>query len=120
MYKLERYQCMAEQIYVYAGYCPWHNTYDHQPVSCSFLPRITHPNFVTNNIFCTPHPDQCPTYNAWLKDDLPQTRELIAKTPDHLLSNFTLNHSIPVDFRTQDTWPANWTIELIETTTKWR
>ena len=36
------------------------------------------------------------------------------------MSNFTLNHSIPVDFgshdfRTQDTWPANWTIELIET-----
>ena len=110
---------MSPQIYVCAGYCPWYNTHDHQPVSCSFLPRIAHPDFVANNIYCTPHPDQCPTYNAWLKDDLPQTQDIIAIVPHHLLSNFTLNHSIAVDytlyeFRREDILPANWTIELIE------
>ena len=112
--------CLTSQnIYVCAGYCPWYNTIDQKPISCSFLPRIPHPDFVKHNIYCTPDPDQCPTYNAWLKDDLPQTREHIKQIPSHLLSNFTLNNTILVDFssqdfRTQDTWPANWTIDLIE------
>jgi hypothetical protein len=108
-----------KNIYICAGYCPWHNTKNNELVSCSFLPRILHPDFVKYNIYCTPHADQCPTYNAWLKDNLPQTRQHIQRIPDHLLSNFTLNYSIPVaygiqDFRTGDTWPANWTVDFIE------
>jgi hypothetical protein len=109
----------TRNIYVCAGHCPWFNTDDNKPVSCSFLPRILHPDFVKYNIYCTPDADQCPTYNAWLKDTLPQTRQHIRQIPDHLLSNFTLNYTIAVDsgmqdFRKQDTWPANWTIKLIE------
>lgn len=109
----------SRNIYVCAGYCPWFNTIDRKPISCSFLPRIPHPDFVRYNIYCTPDPDQCPTYNAWLKDDLPQTRQHIKEIPSHLLSNFTLNHTIPVDstsqdFRNRDSLPANWTVEIIE------
>jgi hypothetical protein len=109
----------TRNIYVCAGHCPWYNTDNDELISCSFLPRIPHPDFVKYNIYCTPDPDQCPIYNAWLKDTLPQTREHIKQIPDHLLSNFTLNYSIPVDngtqqFRKHDTWPANWTIDLIE------
>ena len=112
--------CLKSQnIYVCAGYCPWYNTDDNEPVSCSFLPRIPHSDFVRYNIYCTPDPDQCPTYNAWLKDDLPPTLEHIKEIPSHLLSNFTLNNTILVksdsqDFRTQNSFPTNWTIDLIE------
>jgi hypothetical protein len=110
---------ISPNIYVCAGYCPWHNTDNNELVSCSFLPRIPHPDFVQSNIYCTPHADHCPTYNAWLKDNLPQTREHIKQIPNHLLSNFTLNYSIPVDsssttFRKENASPANWTVELIE------
>ena len=75
-------------IYVCSGYCPWHNTQNKQLVTCNFLPRISHPDFVKHNIYCIPYPDHCPTYNAWLKDSLPLTRQLIKRIPDHLLSNF--------------------------------
>jgi hypothetical protein len=109
----------TRNVYACSGYCPWANTRDNELVSCSFLPRIPHPHFIKYNIYCTPPADQCPTYNAWLKDDLPPTREHIKRIPDNLLSNFTLNYSIPVDygsqqFRTEDTWPANWTYNYIE------
>ncbi|CAF1623998.1 unnamed protein product, partial [Rotaria magnacalcarata] len=109
----------TKNVYVCAGICPWPNTQNNERISCSFLPRKSNPDFVAHNVYCTPDPDQCPSYNAWLKDDLPQTRQHIQRIPDKLLSNFTLNYSIPVDssnqqFRTSDTWPANWTVEFIE------
>ncbi|CAF1284046.1 unnamed protein product [Rotaria magnacalcarata] len=109
----------TKNVYVCAGICPWPNTQNNERISCSFLPRKPNPDFVAHNVYCTPDPDQCPSYNAWLKDDLPQTRQHIQRIPDKLLSNFTLNYSIPVDssnqqFRTSDTWPANWTVEFIE------
>jgi hypothetical protein len=87
----------TQNIYVCAGHCPWFNTDNNEPVSCSFLPRILHPDFVKYNIYCTPDADQCPTYNTWLKDTLPQTRQHIKRIPGHLLSNFTLNYTIAVD-----------------------
>jgi hypothetical protein len=109
----------SRNIYVCAGYCPWYNTDNNELVSCSFLPRILHPDFVKYNIYCTPDADHCPTYNAWLKDNLPSTHQIIERIPDHLLSNFTLNYSIPVDyssqeFRTDVTLPVNWTVDFIE------
>lgn len=109
----------SRNIYVCAGSCPWYNTASKEPIQCSFLPRIPHPDFVKHDIYCTPDPDQCPDYNAWLKDDLPSTREVIHTIPSDLLSNFTLNNTIQVDsssqdFRTQDASPAEWTIDLIE------
>ncbi|CAF3330991.1 unnamed protein product [Rotaria socialis] len=109
----------TKNVYVCAGICPWSNTPNNERIACFFLPRKPNPDFVANNIYCTPDPDQCPSYNAWLKDDLPQTRQHIQRIPDNLMSNFTLNYSIPIDysnqqFRTTDTWPANWTIESIE------
>ena len=105
-------------IYVCAGHCPWSNTPNRELVSCPFLPRILHPDFVKHGIYCTPYPDQCPTYNAWLKDKLPPTTKHIDRIPEHLLSNFTLNYSISVNyssqlFRTDDTVTANWTVDLI-------
>ncbi|CAF3978157.1 unnamed protein product [Rotaria sordida] len=109
----------SQNIYVCAGYCPWTNTENNKLVSCSFLPRKPNPDFVTYNIYCTPDADQCPTYNVWLKDNLPLTRQHIKQIPDDLLSNFTLNYTIPValdsqGFRTGDSWPVNWTVGLIE------
>ena len=109
----------TKDIYVCAGICPWYNTLDEQPVTCSFLPRIPNQDFTQNNIYCTPYPDHCPTYNAWLKDNLPQTRRHIKKIPDSLVSNFTLNNKIQIDyssqdFRNEDTWPVNWTVALLE------
>ena len=105
-------------VYVCAGYCPWSNLPRKKLAACTFLPRVPHPDFVQHNIYCTPYPDQCPTYNAWLKDKLPPTRKHIPWIPDNLLSNFTLNYSISVDyntqqFRTADTYPANWTVSVI-------
>lgn len=107
-------------VYVCAGYCPWSNLASKKLVSCTFLPRIPHPDFIKHGIYCTPYPDQCPTYNAWLKDKLPPTLQHIQKIPDYLLSNFTLNYSISVgygahQFRATDTYPANWTVSLIST-----
>ena len=109
----------TQHIYVCSGYCPWTNTDNNELVSCSFLLRIPNADFVKYNIYCTPDSDQCPSYNAWLKDNLPQTLQHIKKIPDDLLSNFTLNYSVPVgyndqQFRTDDTWPANWTVDFIE------
>ena len=108
----------TRNIYYCAGHCPWYNTNNGELVSCSFLPRILNPDFVEHKIYCTPDPDQCPGYNAWLKDTLPLTREHIKQIPDDLLSNFTLNYSIPVDsgvqdFRKQDTWAGNWTMGIV-------
>lgn len=99
--------------------CAWSNTENNKLVKCSFFPRKLHPNFVQYNVYRTPDPDQCPSYDAWLKDDLPATRQQISQILDHLLSNFTLNYSILVDyslqqFRTSDTLPANWTVDFIE------
>jgi hypothetical protein len=110
----------TRNIYVCSGYCPWTNLVHGELVSCSFLPRILHPDFVKYNIYCTPDTDQCPSYNAWFKDNLPQTRQHIKRIPDHLISNFTLNYSIAVDyrdqqFRTDNSLPANWTVDFIET-----
>ena len=109
----------TRNIYVCSGYCPWMNTDNNELISCSFLPRIPNPDFIKYNIYCTPDADQCPTYNAWLKDNLPQTHKHIKRIPDHLLSNFTLNYSIAIDysmqkFRTDDTLPAKWTVDFIE------
>jgi hypothetical protein len=109
---------VSVNVYVCAGYCPWSNLVSKKLVSCTFIPRVPHPDFVRYGIYCTPHPDHCPTYNAWLKDKLPPTLQHIKKIPDHLLSNFTLNYSISVDydahqFRATDTYPANWTVSLI-------
>ncbi|CAF3897171.1 unnamed protein product [Rotaria sp. Silwood2] len=109
----------TQNIYVCAGYCPWTNTRNNELVSCSFLPRKTNPDFINYNIYCTPDPDQCPNYNAWLKDSLPLTLQHIKQIPDDLLSNFTLNYTIPVnyglqEFRAGDTLPAKWTVDLIE------
>ena len=109
----------TRNIYICSGYCPWMNTDDNELISCYFLPRIPNPDFIKYNIYCTPDADQCPTYNAWLKDNLPQTRQHIKRIPDHLLSNFTLNYSIAIgysdqQFRTDDTWPAKWTVDFIE------
>jgi hypothetical protein len=105
-------------IYVCSGYCPWANNYNKGLVSCLFLPRILYPDFVKYNVYCIPDVDQCPNYNAWLKDHLPQTRQHIKRIPDNLLSNFTLNFSIPVDyehqqFRSDVTFPVTWTTEFI-------
>jgi len=109
----------TRNIYVCSGYCPWTNTVNNELVSCSFLPRISNPDFVKYNIYCNPDPDHCPTYNAWLKDNLPQTRKLTTRIPDDLLSNFTLNYSIPVhysfnDFRIANNLPAKWTVDYID------
>ncbi|CAF4533914.1 unnamed protein product, partial [Rotaria magnacalcarata] len=106
-------------IYICAGYCPWTNTENDELVSCAFLARIVNSDFARYNIYCTPDVDQCPTYNAWLKDSLPQTHQHINKVPDHLLANFTLDYTIPIDytmqdFRQADTLPMNWTVEVIE------
>ncbi|CAF0753566.1 unnamed protein product [Rotaria sp. Silwood1] len=110
----------SRNIYVCAGICPWINIDNNELVSCSFLPRKPHPHFIQHNIYCNPDTDQCPTYNAWLKDTLPLTRQHINRIPDHLLSNFTLNYTIRVayegqDFRAGNALPANWTVDLIET-----
>ena len=104
----------TRNIYVCSGYCPWINTPNNELTVCSFLPRIPHPDFVKFNIYCIPEPDQCPTYNAWLKDALRSTFERIARIPDNLLSNFTLNNLVPIeyvyiDFRQHDTWLVEWT-----------
>ncbi|CAF1279712.1 unnamed protein product, partial [Rotaria magnacalcarata] len=109
----------TRHIYYCAGYCPWSNTDKNELVSCSFIPRVPNPDFMKYNIYCVPDKDQCPTYDAWRKDDLPPTLQHISRIPDHLVSNFTLNYSIPIDytsqdFRTADTWPVNWTIDFIE------
>lgn len=109
----------SRNMFVCAGYCPWHNTKNNEPVSCSFLPRILHPDFVKYNIYCTPDIDHCPTYDAWFKDELSPTTRHIQRIPDHLLTHFTLNYSISIDystqqFRTDDIWPANWTVDYIE------
>lgn len=107
------------EIYVCAGYCPWASSKSEQHESCSFLPRILYPDFVKYNVYCAPNKDHCPSYNAWLKDHLPQTRQHIHRIPDSLLSNFTLNFSIPVDyntqhFRTEASLSVSWTIDFIE------
>ncbi|CAF2860600.1 unnamed protein product [Rotaria sp. Silwood2] len=109
----------TQNIYVCAGHCPWTKIHDNELVSCSFLPRKTNPDFIKYNIYCTPDPDQCPNYNAWLKDSLPLTLQHIKQIPDDLLSNFTLNYTTPVayesqNFRADDTLPVHWTIDVIE------
>ncbi|UJR35890.1 hypothetical protein I4U23_028633 [Adineta vaga] len=109
----------TRNIYVCAGYCPWPNTHNNEFVTCSFLPRILHHAFVKYGVYCTPEPDYCPTYDAWLKDSLPPTEKHIKRIPDYFLSNFTLDYSIPIryglqDFRTDDVLSINWTVEEIE------
>ena len=106
-------------IYVCSGHCPWKNIENDELASCSFLPRILHPDFVNSKIYCTPDQNQCPSYNAWLKDDLPPTLKHIQRIPPDLLGNFTLNYSVPVQygdqqFRTEDSLPAKWTVDFIE------
>ncbi|CAF0916909.1 unnamed protein product [Adineta steineri] len=108
----------TQNIYVCSGYCPWNNTHNNELVTCSFLPRIPNADFVKYNIYCTPEPDHCPTYNAWLKDSLPPTEQFIQRIPDELLSNFTLNYSVRVDytykeFRKSVSLPVKWTNEMI-------
>ncbi|CAF0906760.1 unnamed protein product [Adineta steineri] len=88
----------TQNIYVCSGYCPWNNTHNNELVSCSFLPRTPNADFVKYNIYCTPEPDHCATYNAWLKDSLPPAEQFIQRIPDELLSNFTLNYSISVQY----------------------
>ncbi|CAF1200114.1 unnamed protein product [Adineta ricciae] len=104
----------TRNIYVCSGYCPWSNTPNNELTVCSFLPRTPHPDFVKLGIYCIPESDHCPTYNAWLKDALRSTFERIAQIPENLLSNFTLNNSVPIeygyiDFRQYDTWLVEWT-----------
>ncbi|CAF0962235.1 unnamed protein product [Adineta steineri] len=108
----------TQNIYVCSGYCPWNNTHNNELVSCSFLHRIPNADFVKYNIYCTPEPDHCPTYNAWLKDSLPPTYDFIKYIPDELLSNFTLNYSIRVNYANQEfrhsvSLPVKWTNEII-------
>lgn len=109
----------SRNIFYCAGYCPWYNTDNNKLVSCSFLPRILHMDFIKYHIYCTPDIDHCPDYNSWLKDDLAPTTRHIERIPNHLLTHFTLNYSIQVDYSTQqfrpeDLWAKNWTVELIE------
>ncbi|CAF0829904.1 unnamed protein product [Adineta ricciae] len=109
----------TQDIYICSGYCPWSNTHNDKLIACSFLPRILHPDFVKLRIYCTPEPDSCPTYDAWLKDTLPPTLEHIKRIPYSLYANFTLDFSIPVryglqNFLTDDILPRNWTNEEIE------
>ncbi|CAF3494761.1 unnamed protein product [Rotaria socialis] len=49
----------TKNVYVCAGICPWSNTQNNERIACFFLPRKPNPDFVANNIYCTPDPDQC-------------------------------------------------------------
>ena len=108
---------IGRQIYYCAGHCPW---VPKKLVKCDFLPRIVHPQFQQLGLYCTPPDDACPSYNAYLKDELPLTLTLIKKVPDHLLRNFTMDGLIIVSYRAgfehwNDTKAVvNWTVEYID------
>ena len=72
-------------------------------------------------MYCRPSPDGCPEYNAWLKDELPVSPQVVAQIPTHLIRNFTLNYRISyamenIKFRPGNTalFKTKWTIEYLE------
>ena len=85
-----------KRIYVCSGHCPWVTT---KIVKCTFLSRIINTHFQQHGMYCTPPPDGCPSHNAWLKEDIPLTLNPVRTIPTELLSNFTLNDLITVNYQ---------------------
>jgi hypothetical protein len=81
--------------YVCSGHCPWVTK---KAIKCAFLPRTVNRDFQENSMYCTPPPDNCLSYNAWLKEKLPLTMNPVRAIPAELLSDFTLNGLIPVNY----------------------
>ncbi|CAF2128666.1 unnamed protein product [Rotaria magnacalcarata] len=72
-------------------------------------------------MYCKPPPDSCPSYNAWLKDELPLTLSPTRKIPTELLPNFTLNSLITVNYNVGFQYfnysgpGLNWSINFVDT-----
>ena len=85
-----------KSIYVCSGHCPWVTT---KRVKCAFLPRIVNVHFQQYGMYCTPPPDGCLSHNAWLKEEMSRTLNPIRAIPTELLSNFTLNSLVPINYQ---------------------
>jgi hypothetical protein len=66
---------------------------------CEFLPRKIDENLLALGFYCEIQsiaPDNCPEYNAFLKDELPAVTEAIREIPSDLIDRFTLGGRIPL------------------------
>jgi hypothetical protein len=107
----------SSKYYACAGSCPWINL---NLFSCKFLKRQVNHEFDKSGMYCRVPNDHCPNYNAWLKNELTPMNEPIGMIPSNLLSNFTLNHLVPVInerilFRGAVASISKWTPAYLET-----
>ena len=109
---------IGKLVYLCSGHCPWVIT---KKMKCAFLPRIVNVHFEQHGMYCTPPPDGCLSYDAWLKDEMPRTLNPVRAIPKQLLSNFTLNGLIPVNYQIGFQFlnysgsGLNWSIDYLNT-----